>query len=84
VEARFLDVGGEALEKAGVGLPLLSAEPERAAFMTRPGSRARAAGLETRPLADTAAATRAWDVERGEPVLKNAPTPEVERALLAG
>jgi 2'-hydroxyisoflavone reductase len=84
VEARFVDVGGAALEKAGVGLPLLSAEPESAAFMTRPGSRARAAGLVTRPLADTGAATRAWDVERGEPPLKVGPTLEVEAELLRG
>jgi 2'-hydroxyisoflavone reductase len=84
VDARFVDVGGAALEKAGVRLPLLSAEPEPEAFMTRPGSRARAAGLETRPLADTAAATTAWDVERGEPPLKVGPTPEVEETVLAG
>ncbi len=84
VAARFVDVGGEALEKVGVRLPLLSADPEPAAFMTRPGSRAKAAGLATRPLADTAAATRAWDVERGEPPLKVGPTAEVEAGLLAG
>ena len=67
VEARFIDVGGAALEAAGVGLPLLSADPEPAAFMTRPGDRARGAGLLARPLAETGDATRAWDTERGEP-----------------
>lgn len=83
VEAWFVDVGAEALDKAGVRLPLMSAEPERAEFMTRPGSQARVAGLETRPLAETAAATRAWDVERGEPPLKVGPTADVEATLLA-
>jgi hypothetical protein len=83
VEARLVDVGPAALEAAGIGLPLLLAEPEAAAFMTRPGDRATAAGLATRELSETADATRAWDVERGEPELKNAPTPEVEATLLA-
>ncbi len=83
VEARFVDVGAAALEKTGVRLPLMSADPERAAFMTRPGSCAKAAGLVTRSLADTAAATRAWDVERGEPPLKVGPTADVEATLLA-
>ena len=82
--ARFVDVGWEALEAAGIGLPLLSAaDPELTAFMTRPGERAHAAGLITRPLVETAEATRGWDRERGEPELKNAPTPEVEAQLLA-
>ncbi len=84
VEARFVDVGGAALDAAGTGLPLLSADPEPTAFMTRPGDRARAAGLTTRPLAETGDATRAWDVERGEPALKVGPTPDVEAALLSG
>ena len=51
--------------------------------MTRPGSRARAAGLITRPLVETGEATRAWDAERGEPALKVGPTPDVEAALLS-
>ena len=83
VEARFVDVGAAALEKTEVRLPLMSADPERTAFMTRPGPRAKAAGLVTRSLADTAAATRAWDVERGEPPLKVGPTADVEATLLA-
>jgi 2'-hydroxyisoflavone reductase len=82
VDARFVDVGGAALEAAGTLLPLISADPEPMAFMTRPGERARAAGLTTRPLAETAEATRAWDVDRGEPELKVGPTPEVEAELL--
>jgi 2'-hydroxyisoflavone reductase len=83
VEARFVDVGAEALEKAGVGLPLMSADPEPAAFMTRPGSRAQTVGLVTRPLTDTGTATRAWDVDRGEPPLKVGPMAEVEATLVA-
>ena len=83
IEARLVDVGGAALETVGTNLPLLSAAPETDAFLSRPGDRARAAGLSTRPLAETADATRAWDAERGEPELKNAPTPEVEAELLA-
>jgi 2'-hydroxyisoflavone reductase len=84
VDARFVDVGGPALDGAGVQLPLLSAEPEPNAFMTRPGHRARAAGLSTRSLPETAEATRVWDQARGEPALKVGPTAEVEAALLAG
>ena len=84
VDATFIDVGGAALEAAGVQLPLLSGDSEPSAFLTRPGDRARAAGLTTRPLAETGDATRTWDRERGEPTLKNAPTPEVEAKLLAG
>jgi 2'-hydroxyisoflavone reductase len=84
VQARFVDVGGAALEAAGTGLPLLSAEAEPSALMTRPGERARAAGLTTRPLAETGDATRAWDAERGEPALKVGLTADVEGELLAG
>ena len=76
VEARFVDVGGAALEAAGIGCRCCPPSRSHAAFMTRPGTRARAAGLTTRPLAETAAATRAWDVERGEPALKVGPTAE--------
>jgi 2'-hydroxyisoflavone reductase len=83
VATRLIDVGGAALEAAGTYLPLLSSEPEPRAFMSRPGERARAAGLTTRPLAETAHATRAWDDERGRPELKNAPTPELEAELIA-
>jgi 2'-hydroxyisoflavone reductase len=84
VQPRFVDVGGAALEAAGTQLPLMSAEPEASSFMTRPGLRARAAGLTGRPLAETGEATRTWDVERGEPELKVGPTPDVEAELLAG
>jgi hypothetical protein len=80
---RLVDVGGAALEASGIWLPLLSADPETEALMTRPGEGARAAGLRVRPLADTAEATRAWDVERGEPALKVGPSPAAEAELLA-
>ena len=81
-DARLVGVSAEALEAADVALPLVSQEPD--AFMSRPGARARAAGLETRSAAQTAAATRAWDAERGEPALKVGPTVEQEAALLLG
>jgi 2'-hydroxyisoflavone reductase len=82
VDARLVDVGGDALEAAGTHLPLVSGEPEMAAFMTRPGTLARAAGLVTRTLAETAEATRAWDASRGEPALKVGPSPGVEAELV--
>ena len=81
VEVRFVPVSPEQLEGAGVALPLLSREPD--AFMARPGERARAAGLTTRPAAETADYTRAWDAERGAPALKVGPTTELETELLA-
>ena len=67
--ARFVDVGDAALEAPGTVLPLLSAEPEPPAFMTRPGAAARAAGLVTRPLAETGdgdpcLGRRAWPSRR--------------------
>ena len=44
--------------RPALDLPLLSVDPEPPAFMTPAGCRARAAGLEPRPLAEPAAATR--------------------------
>jgi hypothetical protein len=82
VDVRLVDVDAGSLAAAGVELPLLSGEPDMAAFMTRPGTVARAAGLTTRPLADTAAATRDWDAARGAPPLKVGPSPEAEAELL--
>ena len=81
VDARFVPVTPEQLEAAGATLPLVSREVE--AFMARPGNRARAAGLTTRPAAETAEYTRAWDTERGLPGLKVGPSAEQEQALLA-
>jgi 2'-hydroxyisoflavone reductase len=82
VEAELVEVDEAALEAAGTSLPLLSSEAD--AWMARPGERAVAAGLSTRPLAETAEATRAWDRDRGEPALKVGPSPEEEAALLTG
>ena len=79
---RLVDVGGAALEAAGVVLPLLSTEELPEAFLARPGIDARAAGLTTRPLADTVADLRAWDADRGTPPLVVGPTADEERALL--
>jgi 2'-hydroxyisoflavone reductase len=84
VGARLVDVGGTTLEAAGTWLPLLSADAEPAAFLSRPGERARSAGLVTGPLVETAEATCAWDVERGEPALTVGRSPDVEAALVAG
>lgn len=81
VEARFVPVPEARLEAAGVSLPLLGDSP--AALVTRPGARARAAGLVTRSAVETAEATRAWDDERGRPPLRVGPTAEQEQALLA-
>lgn len=80
VEIRTVGVSLEALEAAVVNLPLLAQEAD--AFMSRPGTRARAAGLRTRSAAETAAATREWDIARGKPALKVGPTVEQEAELL--
>lgn len=81
VDARFVPVSEDRLTAAGITLPLLGDAPE--ALATRPGTRARAAGLTTRSAVETAEATRAWDDERGRPPLKVGPSPEQEQALLA-
>jgi 2'-hydroxyisoflavone reductase len=80
VDTRFVPVSEAALAEAGVSLPLLSREPD--AFMARPGSLARTAGLVTRTAAETATYTRDWDAGRGSPPLKVGPSAEQERALL--
>ncbi len=80
VDARFVPVSQGRLTAAGITLPLLGDAPE--ALATRPGTRARAAGLATRTAVETAEATRAWDDERGRPPLKVGPSAEQERALL--
>jgi 2'-hydroxyisoflavone reductase len=68
------------LEQAAVTLPLLNQGP--AALMSRPGTRAVAAGLHTRSLRETAADTLAWDRGRGSPPLRVGPTAAQEHALL--
>ena len=79
----LVDVGPDALHDAGLRLPLVSGDPAEVPLMTRPGSRAVAAGLHTRSLAESAAATVAWDRERGSPPLQVGPTVEQEKDLLA-
>ena len=84
VEARLVDVGGAAVEAAGTPLPMLSAEPEPAAFMSRPGERARARRTGRRARSPTRRRRRVpWDDDRGLPELKNAPSPEAEAELIA-
>ncbi len=60
-------VGAERLVAVGVALweelPL-AADPVDAGFLTFSSTRARAAGLRTRPLAETLADVRAWDATR--------------------
>ena len=46
-------------------LPLWLPRPDHAGLMARDGTAARAAGLASRPLAETVAAALAWEVEQG-------------------
>jgi nucleoside-diphosphate-sugar epimerase len=71
------------LEAAGVRLPLVATDPADWPAMRRSGVRAREAGLGIRPLPQTAADTRAWDVARGRLPLRVGPSPEREAAALA-
>lgn len=79
----LVDVGADRLAEVGVRLPLVSADPATIAMMTRPGTRAVSAGLQTRSLTQSARDTVAWDRERGSPPLTAGPTPEQRAALLA-
>jgi 2'-hydroxyisoflavone reductase len=78
----LVDVGPDRLMQAGVTLPMVDGDPASVPLMTRPGERARAAGLTTRPLHETAHDTVAWDLRRGRPPLLAGPTPEQRAALL--
>ncbi|MFC8722062.1 NAD-dependent epimerase/dehydratase family protein [Kitasatospora sp. NPDC057198] len=80
-------VGGELLLRAGVdpwmGVPMWIAGPECAAINRVDVSRALAAGLTYRPLAETIADTLAWDNARGGPAAgTEGLTAEAERRLL--
>jgi len=82
-------VPGAELVEAGVGewmeLPLWIASSQFAAMQQADVSRATAAGLAFRPLAETIADTLAWDAEREWPRAEGVGlTPERERELLAG
>jgi 2'-hydroxyisoflavone reductase len=88
-DARFHWVASERLLAAGVGewmeLPLWIASPEFAAMQRTDVSKALAAGLTFRPLAETIRDTLAWDAEREWPRAEGVGlAPERERELLAG
>lgn len=64
-------------------LPLWLPLPEYAGFSARDSSAARAAGLATRPLAETLADTLAWELARAPGPTRKAGLPDnVERELL--
>jgi 2'-hydroxyisoflavone reductase len=68
-----------------MGVPLWIGDPACTAANLVDASRARAAGLTTRPVAETVADTRAWDVARGGPAPGTDPfPPESEQVLLDG
>lgn len=85
--AELVWVSSDRLRSAGVdewmGVPLWIGDPAWKAANLVDGTRARAAGLTTRAVADTVSATRAWDEARGGPP-SNVDTfpPEAEAALL--
>jgi 2'-hydroxyisoflavone reductase len=86
--AELVWVSSQRLLAAGVdpwmGVPLWIGDPAWAAANLVDASRARAAGLTVRPLAETVADTRAWDVARGGPAPGTDPfPPEREKHLLA-
>ena len=65
-------------------LPLWLTDPDWLGFNARDSSRAHAAGLALRPLAETLADTLAWELEREPPAVRRAGlTDEDERRLLA-
>jgi 2'-hydroxyisoflavone reductase len=64
-----------------MGVPLWIGDPEWAAANLVDNSRAVAAGLTTRPPAETAADVLAWDIARGGPSAEPF-TPDQEQALL--
>jgi len=89
-DAEAVWVGTETLLKAGLapwmGVPLWNGDPEYAAANRSDISRALAAGLTFRPLAETLADTDAWDTARGGPApdKEGLTAAEEERLLNAG
>jgi len=65
------------------GFPLLLPDGSWDVMFRRSAQRAHDAGMASTPLVATAAATLAWDRERGEPKLAAEITPEREAELLA-
>jgi 2'-hydroxyisoflavone reductase len=82
VTARLVEIDAATLAAAGMTLPMMDDDPNDAILSSRPGSRARTAGLITRTAAETADATRRWDDKRGRPPLSKGPTREQEAALV--
>ena len=82
VTAHLVEIDAATLAAAGITLPMVDDDPNDAIISSRPGSRARAAGLTTRTAAETADATRRWDDERGRPLLTKGPTREQEATLV--
>lgn len=82
VDYELVDIGAVA-DAHGIALPMISGESDADDFMARPGTQARANGLVARSIADTASAIRAWDDERGAPVLQVGPTSQDEAAAVA-
>ena len=64
-------------------LPLVLPDPAADVMFRRSAAPARAAGLTSTPLVDTALDVLAWDRERGEPPLQVGISPEREAELLA-
>ena len=86
--AELVWVPSERLLAAGVepwmGVPLWIGDPAGKAANLVDAGRARAAGLTTRPVHETAADTLAWDVARGGPAPGTDPfPPEAEERLLS-
>jgi 2'-hydroxyisoflavone reductase len=79
----LVEIAPDALAAAGVTLPMVDGDPRTIPLMTRAGSRAMAAGLQSRSLHESATATVAWDRGRGSPPLHAGPTREQEQHLLA-
>jgi hypothetical protein len=82
VSVRLVEVDSATLSAAGIALPMMIDDPNDAIISSRPGLRARSAGLTTRTAAETAEATRKWDEARGRPPLTKGPTHQEEAMLL--
>ncbi len=78
----LVDVGADRLAQAEVTLPMVDGDPASVPLMTRPGTRAAAAGLRPRPLHESARDVVSWDRSRGRPRLAAGPTAEQRAALL--
>jgi 2'-hydroxyisoflavone reductase len=83
IEARLIEIDAATLAAAAITLPMMIDDPNDAILSSRPGTRARRAGLTTRSAADTADATRLWDDDRGRPPLRVGPSREQEAAVAA-